>query len=108
MGELADAVAKFGGHSADPNAEENRGEEFQAGFKIGRARGPEWNNLSVIDAEWYKRDRPTGVPGSPFAEWKRGYWAGVFTGVDEHEAIQAQLAGHDAPETFEDRIKKLF
>ena len=73
------------GKSADPAAPENKDNaEFQAGWEKGQTPHAPCG-MATIELERVRRVFP--LIGEPewdlFEEWKRGYWAGLFTRLEK-------------------------
>lgn len=79
---MADAV--YAG-SADPEHPDNNSQDWQDGYVVGLLRGNADNSgKHDIPTEYQRRGCPEDEDGlASFKEWKRGYWAGVLTALNE-------------------------
>lgn len=72
---LAETLAQCAyGKSAAVDAPENQSKDWKDGYAEGTAPQSE----DPIRTKWVEIGQPSYLPES-FEEWKRGYWAGVFT-----------------------------
>lgn len=72
---LAETLSQFSyGKSADPAAPENQNKDWRDGFAEGLAP----QSRDPITAKWLELGEPDPLTLA-FKEWKRGYWAGVFS-----------------------------
>lgn len=73
--------------SASPDAVENRNDDWQAGFVVGRALefAADVDRSAAMEWEFDARGRPDtrGPDRDAWNEWKRGFWSGVWTSVDD-------------------------
>jgi hypothetical protein len=84
---LAERIAQVTyGKSADPDAPENQGIDFQDGFATGfeaqTKLAPPYRVSDEITREFKRRGLYLKSDAS-FDEWKRGFWSGVFTQIDQ-------------------------
>lgn len=68
--------------SADPNAPENQSQDFKDGFATGFIEDKKRGQESAITVEYKRRGE---VADESFKEWKRGYWAGIFTAIQQKQ-----------------------
>lgn len=83
---LAQVIAdvSYGGKSVDPSADENSTIDFQDGFAVGYEQCVQDDIAShPITVEYTRRGFTDQVDAS-FKEWKRGYWAGCFTRIEDN------------------------
>lgn len=74
--------------SADVNATENANKDWRAGYAVGFDGNEE--SMAAIEQEWLDRGKPCCADGTPFTEWKIGFWAGRFTRIDERLKLEAK------------------
>lgn len=75
------------GKSADPaHADNLDSAEFQKGYSFGLEKGRE-DGVAQTSDEYFKRGGAlmSDTEKNSFKEWKRGYWAAVFTRITEKQ-----------------------
>jgi hypothetical protein len=78
------------GKSARLDAPENKdNKEFHAGYLLGGQAKCDQTGWWQIDHEYVRRGLPhhESEEGKAFEEWKRGYWAGLFTRLENEMTI---------------------
>jgi hypothetical protein len=85
---IAESIARAAyGKSADPSAPENQNDDWREGREVGRRIDPN-NSQGRFDAlsrEFAARGQPdeAGPDRESWNEWKRGFWSGVWSAVDD-------------------------
>jgi hypothetical protein len=78
---FADRMAEMAyGRTADVHDPKNSNRHWRAGYAVGLT---DKDSSEAINEEWEDQNRPNGADGSPFAEWKIGFWAARFTKIDQ-------------------------